>query len=47
MLSALLMLRRVVRALRLAVREEEFLPVLNAGVLLVAIGTASYALAQD
>jgi hypothetical protein len=39
MISALLMLRRVVGALRYAVREEEFLPILSAGLLLVGIGT--------
>jgi hypothetical protein len=47
MLSALLMLHRVVRAVRHAVRDEEFLPVAGAGVLLVFVGTASYALGQD
>src|SRR3712207_104849 len=46
MISALLMLRRVARALRYAVREEGFLPVLSAGVALIAIGTISYALAE-
>jgi Ion channel len=44
MLSALLMLQRVVKAFRYAVREEEFLNVFGAGVLLVAIGTLTYAL---
>jgi hypothetical protein len=39
MLSALRMLRRVARAMRYAVREEDFLPVLGAGVALVVIGT--------
>jgi hypothetical protein len=47
MLSALLMLRRVHRALRYAVREEDFLQVFGAGVLLTVIGTLSYALGQD
>ena len=46
-ISALLMLRRVGRAFRYAVREDEFLNVFGAGVLLVAIGTLSYALGQD
>jgi hypothetical protein len=46
MLSALLMLRRVVRAMRFAAREEEFIPVLSAGALLVVIGTVGYTLGQ-
>jgi hypothetical protein len=46
MLSALLMLRRVGRALRHAVREEDFRPVFGAGVLLVFIGTISYSLGE-
>jgi Ion channel len=47
MLSALLMLRRVARALHYAVREEDFLPVLGAGTLLVVLGTLTYTLAMD
>jgi hypothetical protein len=47
MLSAALMLRRVAHALRYAVREEDFLPVLSAGALLVTIATATYALGSD
>ena len=47
MLSALLMLRRVARALQYAVREEDFVPVLTAGALLVVIGTTAYALGAD
>jgi Ion channel len=46
MVSALLMLRRVVRALRLAAREDDFIPVLGAGVLLVVIGSTTYAVAE-
>jgi Ion channel len=46
MLSALLMLRRVMRALHYAVREEEFVPVASAGAALVVIGTLSYALGE-
>jgi hypothetical protein len=46
MLSALLMLRRVARALRHAAREQDFLPVLGAGLTLVLIGTVSYALGE-
>jgi hypothetical protein len=44
MVSALLMLRRVVKAFRYAIREEEFLNIFGAGVLLVVIGTLTYAL---
>jgi hypothetical protein len=46
MLSALLMLRRVMGALRYAVREEDFLPVFGAGVGLVFVGTMSYSLGE-
>lgn len=46
MVSALLMLRRVVRALRYAVREEAFAPVLGAGLALVVTGTLTYALGE-
>ena len=42
-----MMLRRVARALRYAAREEEFLPVVSAGALLVVTGTLAYALGQD
>jgi hypothetical protein len=37
MLSALLMLRRVAKVFRYAVREEQFLSVFSAGAALVAI----------
>jgi voltage-gated potassium channel len=47
MLSALLMLHRVVRAVRHAIRDENFLPVGSAGVLLVFVGTLSYSLGED
>jgi Ion channel len=46
MLSALFMFRRVARAFRYAVRQEEFLPVLSAGVVLALIGTVTYTLAE-
>jgi Na+/H+ antiporter NhaC len=46
MLSALLMLVRVARAMRYAVREEAFLTALGAGVTLVIVGTVSYALGE-
>ena len=44
MLSALMMLRRVSKAFRYAVREDEFLNVFGARVLLVVIGTVTYTL---
>jgi hypothetical protein len=47
MLSALLMLRRVGRAFRYAVREEDFLPVFGAGVTLTIVGTLSFALGEE
>jgi hypothetical protein len=47
MLSALMMLRRVLPAFRYAVREEEFLNVFGAALLLVVIGTITYALGEE
>ena len=44
--SALLMFRRVVSALRYAVREEEFLNVFGAGAFLVFLGTLTYTLSE-
>jgi hypothetical protein len=44
MISALLMWRRLMRALRYATREEDFAPVLSAGGLLILIGTLTYTL---
>lgn len=44
MISALLMLRRLRAALRWAMREEEFAPILAAAAALTAIGTATYSL---
>jgi hypothetical protein len=46
-LSALMMLRRVLPAFRYAIREEEFLTVFGAGLLLVVVGTLTYTLGQD
>ena len=43
-LSALLMFRRVARAWRYAVREEDFLTVFGAGLALVVVGTLVYSL---
>jgi hypothetical protein len=44
MLSALLMYQRVRRALRYAVREDDFLNVFGAAVFLLILGTVTYAL---
>jgi hypothetical protein len=44
MLSALLMMRRLAAALRVAQREEDFARVLSAGSLLIVIGTLAYSL---
>jgi uncharacterized membrane protein len=40
------MLRRVVAALRYAVREEDFLNILSAGIGLLISGTVAYALGE-
>jgi hypothetical protein len=42
MISALLMWRRLTKALRHAMREEDFAPVLSAGGVLIVIGTLTY-----
>jgi Ion channel len=47
MLSALLMFRRLAHALRYAVREEGFLPVVAAGGFLVFLGALTYTLSMD
>jgi Ion channel len=47
MLSALMMLRRVLPALRHAFREEEFGPIFGAGVFLILLGTLTYTLGND
>ena len=47
MVSALLMFRRVAQALRYAAREQDFLAVGSAGLLLVTIGTVTYAAGAD
>lgn len=44
MLSALLMIRRLVAALRVALREQDFARVLGAALLLIVIGTITYTL---
>jgi Na+/H+ antiporter NhaD/arsenite permease-like protein len=45
--SALLMLARLRKAMRYAVREEEFLPVLSAGAFLVVTGTVAFAVGSE
>jgi Ion channel len=47
MVSALLMFRRMIGAIRYAIREEAFLPVLSAGAALVLTGTVAYVLGED
>jgi hypothetical protein len=44
MLSALLMLRRLGGALRVALREEDFGRILGAGAMLIAVGTVTFTL---
>lgn len=47
MVSARLMFRRVWKALRYAVREDDFLNVFGAAIALVTIGTVTYALGAN
>jgi uncharacterized membrane protein YkgB len=47
MISAILMLRRLVGALRIASREEDFARILGAGLALIIIGTLAYSLGSD
>ena len=42
MISALLMMRRLAAALRVALREEDFERVLSAGLALIIVGTLGY-----
>jgi hypothetical protein len=42
--SALLMLGRLARALRVALRDEDFGRILSAGFLLIVVGTVAYSL---
>jgi hypothetical protein len=44
MLSALLMMRRLAAALRVALREEDFGRVLSAALLLIVVGTMTFTL---
>lgn len=46
-ISALLIFRRVARAVGYAIREEDFVPVLSAGIFLVFTGTVAYTLGED
>jgi len=47
MLSALLMIRRLVVALRIALREEDFARILGAAGLLIFLGTLTFRLSTD
>jgi hypothetical protein len=44
MISAILMLRRLAGALRVALREEDFVRILGAGLALIVVGTLAYSL---
>ena len=47
MISAILMMRRLLSALRVALREEDFARVLSAGLALIVIGTLAYSFGGD
>ena len=47
MLSMLLVLRRLVSALRIALREEDFARIVAAGALLIVFGTITFTLGND
>jgi hypothetical protein len=47
MLSALMMLRRFVEALRVALREEDFVRILSAAISLILGGTLVYTFGSD
>jgi Ion channel len=47
MLSAMMMFRRFVGALRHAWSEEDFAPILAAAATLIVVGTLAYALGED
>jgi hypothetical protein len=44
MISAIMMLRRLAAALRVALREEDFARILGAGLALIIVGTLAYSL---
>jgi hypothetical protein len=44
--ALLFLVRRLIRALRYAVKQEGFVPVLSSGALLVAIGSLAYGLGE-
>ena len=46
MISAILMLRRLAGALRIALREEDFGRIMSAGLAMVVIGTLAYSLGE-
>ena len=47
MISAILMMRRLLGALRVALRDEDFGRILSAAVTLIVIGTLAYSLGND
>ena len=47
MISALLMMRRLAAALRVALRDEDFGRVLTAGLALIVVGTLAYSIGGD
>lgn len=47
MLSALMMMRRMTAAVRVAVREQDFAQILAAALVLIAVGTVTYTLGED
>jgi len=47
MISALMMMRRLMSALRVALREEDFARVLSAGLALIVVGTLAYSFGGD
>jgi len=46
-ISALLMMRRLAAALRVALRDEDFGRVLTAGLALIVVGTLAYSIGGD
>jgi hypothetical protein len=47
MLSVALMFRRLYGAIKYAAKEESFLAVFGAGILLIVVGTITYTLSED
>ena len=47
MISAILMMRRLLGALRVALRDEDFGRILSAALALIVVGTLAYSLGND